>query len=88
MWRTWPCSVRARVGRAPHSHAGSGERGWVNRPCHGDISDPTIRKRFVMQKKPSPYVKPALVMVGSFASLTLGSRGRDRDSRRRQKNEG
>ncbi|GAA1349464.1 lasso RiPP family leader peptide-containing protein [Saccharothrix algeriensis] len=39
-----------------------------------------------MQEKPSAYVKPLLVEVGRFAGLTLGSRGRQRDSRRRQKN--
>ncbi|MEV0678797.1 lasso RiPP family leader peptide-containing protein [Actinosynnema sp. NPDC050436] len=39
-----------------------------------------------MRSTPSPYVKPLLVQVGKFSALTLGSRGRQRDSRRRQRN--
>ncbi|GAA0247501.1 hypothetical protein GCM10010492_53980 [Saccharothrix mutabilis subsp. mutabilis] len=39
-----------------------------------------------MDGKSRVYVKPVLVEVGRFAEVTLGSRGSQRDSRRRQKN--
>ncbi|MFD1152410.1 lasso RiPP family leader peptide-containing protein [Saccharothrix hoggarensis] len=39
-----------------------------------------------MKNESRVYVKPVLVEVGRFTDLTLGSRGRQRDSRRRQKN--
>lgn len=38
-----------------------------------------------MQNESSVYVKPVLVEVGRFATLTRGFRGRLRDSRRRQR---
>ncbi len=39
-----------------------------------------------MQNESPVYVKPVLVEVGRFATLTRGSRGSQRDSRRNQMN--